>query len=79
MSRAAGRGPTTVWSLQTIAAVPRLSTQYLVREDSLVCKHMLAMQLAQAMADAQGAVISDEEFAELLGSNGHSDVTSADL
>ncbi len=25
--RAAGRGPTPVWSLQTIAAVPRLSTQ----------------------------------------------------
>ncbi len=26
--RVQGRGPTPVWSLQTIAAVPRLSTQY---------------------------------------------------
>ncbi len=40
-----------------------------------MCKHM---QLAQAMAAAQEVVVSDEEFADLLGSNGLSDVTSAD-
>ncbi len=31
------------------------------------------------MAATQEVAVSDEEFAELLGSNGHSDVTSADL
>ncbi len=35
-----------------------------------MCKHMVAVQLAQAMAAAQEVAVSDEEFAELLGSNG---------
>ena len=41
----------------------------LVKEDSLMCKHMLAVQLARAMDACHEVSVSDEEFAELLSSD----------
>ena len=41
----------------------------LVKEDSLMCKHMLAVQLARAMDACQVVSISNEEFADLLSSD----------
>ncbi len=79
--RVQGSGQRTYTCLVSSNHCSCLSFVYMVivREGSLVCKHMLAIQMARAMAEAQEAVISDEEFAELLGSNGNSNVTSADL
>ena len=41
----------------------------LVKEDSLMCKHMLAVQLARAMGTAHEVIVTNEEFAQLLGSD----------
>ncbi len=51
----------------------------LVREDSLMCKHMLAVQLARAMAAAREVTVSDEEFTELLGTDRQSEGTAHDF
>ncbi len=78
--RVQGSGQRTYTCLvsSNYCSCPSFVYTVLVREDSLVCKHMLAVQLAREMAAAQEVVVSDEEYADLLGSNGHSDVTSAD-
>ncbi len=69
--RVQGSGQRTYTCLvsSNYCSCPSFVYTVLVREDSLMCKHMLAMQLAQAMAAAQEVAVSDEEFAELLGSN----------
>lgn len=42
----------------------------LVKEDSLVCKHTLAVQIARAMNRCRELEVSDVEFAELLSGGG---------
>ena len=41
----------------------------LVKEDSLMCKHMLAVQLARAMGCSQEVTVSNEDFVEMLASS----------
>lgn len=48
----------------------------LVRGESLLCKHMLAVQLARAMGSCKERSVSDEEFAEILSSTGPSPPTN---
>ena len=41
----------------------------LVKEDCLLCKHMLAVQLARALGQCKEVTISDEEMGQLLCSD----------
>ncbi len=50
-----------------------------MREDSFMCKHMLAVQLARAMAAAREVTVSDEEFTDLLGTDGQFEGTAHDF
>lgn len=48
---------------------PSFMYSVVLREDSLMCKHVLAVKIARAMGRVISNDISDEEFAELLSSD----------
>jgi len=64
----AGRTYTCLVS-SNYCSCPSFVYTVLVKEDSLMCKHMLAVQLARAMDAYQEVSVSDKEFADLLSSD----------
>ena len=51
---------------------PSFVYSVVLKEDSLMCKHVLAVQLARAMGRVKTTEISSEEFAELLARDANS-------
>lgn len=60
----------TCFSSSSYCNCPSFVYAVLVKEDSLVCKHTLAVQLATAMNRCREVEVSDVEFAELLSGGG---------
>ncbi|KAL5483709.1 hypothetical protein EMCRGX_G020116 [Ephydatia muelleri] len=60
----------TCFSSSSYCNCPSFVYAVLVKEDSLVCKHTLAVQLATAMNRCREQEVSDVEFVELLSSGG---------
>lgn len=60
----------TCFSSSSYCDCPSFVYAVLIKEDSLVCKHTLATQLAVAMNRCRELGVSDVEFAELLSGGG---------
>lgn len=72
-----GQRTYTCLASSNYCSCPSFVYSVLVREDSLMCKHMLAVQLARAMSASEETTVCDEEFAKLLGTDGQRDATSS--
>ena len=62
----------TCFSTSSYCNCPSFVYAVLIKEDSLVCKHTLAVQIARAMGTCRENEVPDMEFAELLSGGGTS-------